>query len=326
MNKNWLAKFFLILLFVIIGCKKTEAKIESSKTSLTQNDMQESEIFLDEITQFDEKKDGQLYVTKNIQLVFKNEENEFSLLLNNKKIDKIDFEKKEFDGVGYNVFLYESTKTNIKTIVIEALADIGTAWYYAIIIDNEKVSNKFFINEPRSNSDIVQLDKFLNIYIKDSIPVFRFDKKFVANYSEIPQNIYSDNKFYYIKESIKKNIVESQKATAHKQSNLKGMYSIVAKVESILSGVETSIKFNFYFNNNEMNLRISTVNSEDAYCEGKYKLIRKDNIVEAVFNDENICTDNKEESNLYFKEEKAIIYVKSKRFINQDWQELKKEK
>lgn len=104
-----------------------------------------------------------------------------------------------------------------------------------------------------------------------------------------------------------------------------GMFTINTTVESITSEKEIRLKFNFYFQNEqEMNLKISTDNYEEAYCEGKYKLVKNKNIIEVKYDDEGICTDNVEESNFYIKKENSKILIKSKRFINQNWQELTK--
>lgn len=103
-----------------------------------------------------------------------------------------------------------------------------------------------------------------------------------------------------------------------------GMYSINADVESVISGETIKIKFNFFENSKKMNLRIQTDTSEDAYCEGQYTLSKNKDFLIASFSDEGICTDNIEDSRFYFKTEHLKIYIKSKRFLNQDWQVLKK--
>lgn len=102
-----------------------------------------------------------------------------------------------------------------------------------------------------------------------------------------------------------------------------GMFTIDAIVESVTSPQNIKLKFNFYFKNEyEMVLNISTEKSEEVYCEGKYKLTKSKKIIKAKFNDEGICTDNAEESNFYIKNENSKIYIKTRRFANQDWQEL----
>ena len=106
-------------------------------------------------------------------------------------------------------------------------------------------------------------------------------------------------------------------------NKIEGIYSLKTDVFSIISDEEINLKFNFYFyNDKKMNLRISTNNVEDAYCEGIYKLIKNDNFIEGVYNDEGICTEKESDSNFQIKEENNSIYIKSKRFINQDWIKL----
>ncbi|WP_333852017.1 hypothetical protein [Epilithonimonas sp.] len=105
-----------------------------------------------------------------------------------------------------------------------------------------------------------------------------------------------------------------------------GMYSINADVESLISEETIKIKFNFYFENKEkMNLRIQTDISEDAYCEGQYQLTKNKDFLIASYADEGICTDNIEDSRFYVKTENSKVYIKSKRFLNQDWQVLRRE-
>lgn len=65
-----------------------------------------------------------------------------------------------------------------------------------------------------------------------------------------------------------------------------------------------------------MVLNISTGKAEEEYCEGRYKLSKNKNIIEAQYDDEGICTDTSEESNFYIKQQNSKIYIKSKRFAS----------
>ena len=320
MKTNMYKNLLILFLLITIGCKKTEAQLE--KPEVHEEKALANIVFLDRIKQFDEQKAGSQYVVDDYKLQYKNEENTFVFSYKHQVINIIDFERRDFEGVGYNIFLYDSPKSKIKTIIFEALADIGTAWYYVVLMNNNKVVKKQFIDEPRADSDKISIQKFLSIYLENSNCIFRFDKKYLARYSQIPKNIKTDNQYAYIKTSLKNPI----QVISNESPIEKGIYFIYADVESIISGEQTQLKFNFYVENKEkMNLRISTNNSEDAYCEGTYKLINTGSTVKAIYNDEGICTEDKEESNFYIKKEGLKFYIKSKRFTNPDWQELIKE-
>ena len=73
-------------------------------------------------------------------------------------------------------------------------------------------------------------------------------------------------------------------------------------------------------NSNSAILSIGAKHSEDYLCEGDYKLQEKDNVLHA----RGKC-DQDDRDDFYLKFEGGKYFIKSKRFINQDWQELKKE-
>lgn len=314
--------FIFIFIAIIIGCKKTEAKTEFSVQPKLQNSVSDT-LYFYQVNPFKEKIEGVEYEVDKFLITYKNVENEFTIIEEKKTIGSINFDGKDFDGVGYNIFLYKTPKSEIKFIIFEALADIGTAWYYVVMLKNNKIVNKFYIKEPRANSDNISLNEFLSIGFNKSDYFFKFNKKHIANYSIIPKDLKSDKQYVYQKASI---FEEETSSSLSDNSIANGMYSIKTDVESITTGETISLKFNFYiYDDGKMNLRISTDSSEEAYCEGSYKLISGKKGIKAIYEDEGICTDNLEENAFYLKQENKTLYIKSKRFLNTNWQELKKE-
>lgn len=316
-------KLLVIISILIVGCKKTNAKYEIDKNEPKITYNIKNNTSLDDIKQFISNKDETIYYVEDFKLYYNNENNTFKLEKSKKYLATINFENRDFDGVGFNVYLFQSKKIKQKAIVFEALADIGTAWYYAILLDDNIVKKMIFINEPRSNSDEISLNRFLSIDMTDDNYLFKFNKKYLAKYSTIPKNLKTDDNFIYL---IPTNS-EPQVQSSVKNFNIeKGSYFINAKVSSITTGETISIGFNLYVENDKKaTLRLSTDASSEAYCEGDYKLSSESNLIKLQYTGEGICTDDNEESNIYIKKEREQYYIKSKRFENQDWQELTKD-
>jgi hypothetical protein len=128
--------------------------------------------------------------------------NSFFLLFNQEVIGKIDFQGKEYEGPGYLAYIAE-TSDESAVILIEATSDIGTAWYYIIIIESQKITKQFFIYEPRSNSESYSLKDFLTISFKQDYIQFKFKKKLISPYSSFPKNLNQDKNFVYREEKLK---------------------------------------------------------------------------------------------------------------------------
>lgn len=104
---------------------------------------------------------------------------------------------------------------------------------------------------------------------------------------------------------------------------MKGSYFIKTKVESIETGDLMEISFYFEFQTSGAILSIGTKNSLEAYCEGSYAVIKDKEGLKLKYTGEGTCTSDEEESSFFVKKENDQYYIKSKRFINEDWQLLK---
>ena len=104
-------------------------------------------------------------------------------------------------------------------------------------------------------------------------------------------------------------------------TNWIGEYKIKTKAISNSNNQEFEIRYYITITDNSSAvLSIGAENSEDYWCEGDYTLTNDNNILHASGKcDENNIND------FYLKFENGKYFIKSKRFLNQDWQDLKKE-
>ena len=101
----------------------------------------------------------------------------------------------------------------------------------------------------------------------------------------------------------------------------KGSYKISTKVTSQYDNNETNVLYSITVESDQKAiLSIGAEHVEDYWCEGEYRLIKEDNTLHA----KGKC-DQDDVDDFYLKNENKKYYIRSKRFINRDWQELKKE-
>lgn len=101
---------------------------------------------------------------------------------------------------------------------------------------------------------------------------------------------------------------------------IKGSFFIKTKVSSVETGDPIEISFYFEFQTSNATLSIGTKNSLEAYCEGSYNVIKNKGGLKLKYIGEGTCTSDEEESAFLIKKDNDKYYIKSKRFINQDWQ------
>ena len=128
--------------------------------------------------------------------------------------EKINLEGVDYDGPGYSFFLFNSLKNKLnKLIVIEAQSDIGTAWYYFIFVDNNNITDTFIIKEPRSNSELYSIDKFIKTFKTNNKYVMMFKSELVAKYSKVSSSLSQRDGYYVLEKSLSKK-KEIQNTTA----------------------------------------------------------------------------------------------------------------
>lgn len=187
---------YLALFTFSISCKNNiENSIISTKTDDEINSLQP----------FENKENTFFY--KDYVLKSNTNDNSFELFFNEKLIGEINFDNIEYDGPGFLIYISE-LESGIKNILIEATSDIGTAWYYSVVLNNNVICNQFFINEPRTNSENYSLDKFISISIINESLQYKFNKKIISNYSSIPEEAIIDENYVYLTKEINVKRVE----------------------------------------------------------------------------------------------------------------------
>ncbi|VXC17839.1 MULTISPECIES: hypothetical protein [Chryseobacterium] len=102
--------------------------------------------------------------------------------------------------------------------------------------------------------------------------------------------------------------------------NWKGSYDITSKAISQYNNQEIDLLYTITINSDKSaTLSIGADQVQDYWCEGEYKLTKENNILHA----KGKCDEN-DLDDFYLKNENEKYYIRSKRFINQDWQELTK--
>ncbi|WP_210148895.1 hypothetical protein [Chryseobacterium scophthalmum] len=133
----------------------------------------------------------------------------------------------------------------------------------------------------------------------------------------------------YTVSSSGKFILQQNKPTENlKKSNLSkpdkswiGEYSIKTDAISNADGKKFTLRYYITLNSlSDATLSIGAEDPQDYNCEGDYILQIESNILHGSGK----C-DSDDINDFYLKKESGKYYIKSKRFINQDWQELKKE-
>ncbi|WP_394773620.1 hypothetical protein [Flavobacterium sp.] len=119
-------------------------------------------------------------------------------------------------------------------------------------------------------------------------------------------------------------LVSKQLSREEKIVELKGDYFIKTKVSSVETGDPIEVNFYFEFEIQQAILTIGTKNSLEAYCEGTYSITKNNEFLKLQYIGEGTCTSDEDESTFLVKKENNQFYIKSKRFINPDWQLLKK--
>lgn len=105
----------------------------------------------------------------------------------------------DYEGPGYFIYHYISKKkSNTQVVIIEASADIGVAWYYFVLMKNNKILKQFYIKEPRHNSENINIKDFFEISTFNKTLEIKCKRKYIAEYSEIPKNLKKDKYYIYL--------------------------------------------------------------------------------------------------------------------------------
>lgn len=162
------------------------------------------------------------------------------------------------------------------------------------------------------------IDKRLNIYTKDFF-TDEIDTRFLKSNKIIisETGLFSDNN------DLKTNSTKSlNKNNVQETPELSGSYTITT--DAISNYDHTKIKLEYYLefeSNTKSILSTGADQIQDYGCEGEYKLSNEDGILHG----RGIC-DQDDLDDFYIKKENDQLYIKSRRFLNKDWQKLSKSK
>ncbi|MDX6184045.1 hypothetical protein SGQ44_17910 [Flavobacterium sp. Fl-77] len=211
MHNTYLKLFFLFGL-ILCSCKQDnqfhqkekEIKIKYDTTKVTSIDVKndssfiKKEISFDIIHSFKEETAESSYTCIDTKLTYKTD-NSFMLTKKDFVVTDVDLSETNYEGPGFSIYSYQSTiNKSIEIIIIEALADIGTSWYYVIVLNNNDLVDKFYIREPRSNSEKTEIKDFISIFLNNKILMFKFKKDKIAKYSKVAPDLKNDLEYVYI--------------------------------------------------------------------------------------------------------------------------------
>ncbi|WP_312076614.1 hypothetical protein [Chryseobacterium sp.] len=243
----------------------------------------------------------------------------------------------------YDSLLKESNQKIDSVFIIDSLSNKNTSFIY--VKSFKTLNDNSYEFPPKIHEiDILvfsksKFKKKINIYSDKNFPFF-VDLK--LGYLDKKGNLYirqfetdeESTKFireehFSISENGNTKLISSQ-IIKQKESPLnndnfkpkewKGFYEITTKAISEYNNQEIDLLYSITVkSNNAAILSIGAEYSEDYWCEGNYNLSIDKNILYA----KGKC-DEDDTNDFYLKFENGKYYIKSKRFLNSDWQELKK--
>lgn len=209
--------FKVVFLFGLILCsckynsqpsKESDKEItEVSQKEVTVADVNngekaDKEIPFDIVKPFKEDTSENCFVNGDTKLTHKTD-NSFILTKKDFAIIDVDFSDINYEGPGFTMYSYQSNEDkNKEVIIIEGQADIGTAWYYVIVLDGEDLLDKFYVKEPRTNSETTDLKDFMNVSLRDKTLICKFKKDKIAKYSKVSKNLKSAGNYLYLEKKL----------------------------------------------------------------------------------------------------------------------------
>lgn len=205
-------RIFFILTF-LVSCKYSNQSTQEKDPKATSdtpkilkseniNPKISSEIDFDIIKPFKHIENESRFESGDIKLISKTD-NSFMLTKKDFAVDEIDLSESNYEGPGYNIFSFQSKQnTPFEIVIIEATADIGTDWYYVIVLNNENLVDQFYIKEPRADSENTNIGDFIKISFKNNTLNLKFKKDKIAKYSKNTENLKSDNQYFYLTRKI----------------------------------------------------------------------------------------------------------------------------
>lgn len=178
-----------------VSCKKPLENGVEQKSEISKYEIPESDKFIPL------QKNQNDFQGEGYKLRFNDANGNFTLFKGSRNLGEITLGQINYEGPGFSAYINKNNQ--IENIIIEATADIGTAWYYSVIIKDHVISNQFLIDEPRSNSDLYTIDKFITVRQIDDSLQYKFNKKLIAKYSKVTSELRSDENYFYLLKPIK---------------------------------------------------------------------------------------------------------------------------
>ncbi|MGV0924317.1 hypothetical protein [Empedobacter tilapiae] len=197
----------------------------------------------------------------------------------------------------------------------------GNESLYLVELDNyySKIYNLYFFVDD-SVYYLGEIDTDLSKIIEDN-PKVQIEFQISKNDNKIEiQQLVNDKKFYF--KSFEINNISQLISLNDKASNSiwLGKYEISPMIVSQHRGKELEVTYLINIDSdNHAILNIESTHHEDRFCQGEHDLIKENNTLHAIGK----CKETGVED-FYIKKENDEYFIKSRRFVNEDWQELKK--
>ncbi|QYS91613.1 hypothetical protein JJC04_02200 [Flavobacterium covae] len=261
----------LLTFLLLLGCKENSNKNNniSNKEDLELSEINESKKLKSEtIFNVFKENNSSYYYNNYIIIEDKSSTNTYILKKDNISLGKIELNK-SYDGPGFSFFINELSST-LSNIIVEATADIGTSWYFSVIINNNRISNTFYIEEPRADSETTSINDFLKVSVDKDMLEYKFVKSKIARYSKIPENFNSDNSYLYFSRKINED-----------KNKIKDNFSLNGVWKSDCLNGNAKIEFNKEYVNleliyNQIYINLEKIDESNNTISYKLKEIPKD--------------------------------------------------
>jgi hypothetical protein len=289
----------IITAFISLSCKEKEQEIKNIETNIIEK--QQNKIIFNRVETISTTQDDSFFIFKDNSTLLISQLNGNQYFV----IDgKYRFLTKSFlESANTTTYLY--SYKNEKILIVEG-NDYYAGVFYVYYFYNENLYEigTFNLRYPKIEED------------PDSgIVNFNIEKNETNDIIIMP---------YVKKQLVKKYIFKSSVNKLMKVENLNtdwiGEYEISPMIVSQHRGEVLEVKYLIKIDSDtHAILEIESTYHQDNFCQGEHELVLENNILHAVGK----CKETGAEE-FYIKKDNDKYFIKSRRFVNQDWQELKK--
>lgn len=241
------------------------------------------------------------------------------------KVDSCYYGKTILETNNYILKLY---KNGNKYDYLSGSENSSIVKYLLLVTFDKQNKMKDYLPIYHNNNSLYQYDdSYFYIYANRKITIkYFFSDELVSHFiGEENWNISSDGKFIQNTRNMDTSLEKYPKETIasltnlYKDSNWDGAYYIKTQIISSEINQVVDIEYFISITNGAGKLRINTKNLKDVWCEGEYYLRKGNGFIYGTGS----C-DQDDINDFMIKKEKENYYIKSKFFINKDWQLLQK--